>query len=64
MAKQSLLAKILGLPEGTKVNFNFNPLDNSIAKVSWNSPNDNRANLINMLLNPQELTTVKIKDNH
>ena len=64
MAKQSLLAKILGLPEGTKINFKFNPLDNSIAKVSWNSPNDNRANLINMLLNPQELTTVKIKDNH
>ena len=64
MAKQSLLAKILGLPEGTKINFNFSPLDNSIAKVSWNSPIDNRANLINMLLNPQELTTVKIKDNH
>lgn len=64
MAKQSILAKILGLPEGTKVNFNFSPLDNSIAKVSWNSPNDNRANLINMLLNPQEVTTVKIKDNH
>lgn len=63
MAKQSLLAKILGLPEGTKVNFNFSPLDNSIAKVSWNSPNDNRANLVNFLLSPEPYT-IRIKDNH
>ena len=63
MAKQSLLAKILGLPEGTKINFNFSPLDNSIAKVSWNSPNDNRANLVNFLLSPEPYT-IRIKDNH
>lgn len=63
MAKQSLLAKILGLPKGTKVNFNFSPLDNSIAKVSWNSPNDNRANLVNFLLSPEPYT-IRIKDNH
>lgn len=62
--KQNLLSQMLGLPKEAKVNYTFNPLDNSIMKISWNSPNDGKANLFNMLMNPYELTTIKIKDRH
>jgi hypothetical protein len=55
---------MLGLPKEAKVNYTFNPFDNSIMKISWNSPNDGKPNLFNMLMNPYELTTIKIKDRH
>lgn len=64
MSKQSILAKILGLPEGVKVTNTFNPLDNSIMKITWKSPNDKKENLVNMLLNPLDFSTMRIKDNH
>ena len=62
--KKNLLAYFLGLPEGVKINYAFNPQDNSIMKISWNSPNDGKSNLVNMLVNPYEFTTIKIKDEH
>ena len=37
--------------------------DDSIIKISWNSPNDNKSNLFNMLLSPEPYT-IRIKDNH
>lgn len=62
--KKSFLSNFLGLPEDAKVNFAFNPLDNSILKIAWNSPNDGKSNLFNMLMNPKELTTIRIEDGH
>lgn len=62
--RKSFLNNLLGLPEDAKVNYTFNPMDNSIMKISWNSPNDGKPNLFNFLMNPRELTTIKIKDNH
>ena len=61
--KQDFLSKLLGLPEGTQVNYTFNPSDNSIVKLSWTSPNDKRQNLINMLLSAEPYT-IRVKDNH
>lgn len=64
MDNKNVLAKMLGLPEGVKIKNSFNPLDNSIMKISWQSPNDNKSNLVNMLLNPSDFITMRIKDNH
>jgi len=61
--KKSFLNNLLGLPEDAKVNYTFNPMDNSIMKISWNSPNDGKPNLFNMLMN-LEPYTIRIKDNH
>lgn len=54
---------MLGLPEDTQVNYSFNPRDNSIFKIAWNSPNDGKQNLFNLLLSPEPYT-IRIKDNH
>lgn len=61
--KVNRLAQLLGLPENTNVNYSFNPHDNSIMKISWNSPNDGKSNLINFLMD-WEPYTIRIKDNH
>ena len=63
MDKQSFLAKLLGMPQGTRVNYTFNPKNNSFIKIAWNSPNDNKANLINMLMSTDPYT-LRIRDNH
>ena len=60
---KNLLAKILGLPEGANINYAFNPKDNSIMKISWNSPNDGKPNLVNMLVSTEPYF-IRIKDNH
>lgn len=61
--KNNLLGQMLGLPQDAHINYTFNPLDNSIMKISWNSPNDGKPNLFNMLMN-LEPYTIRIKDNH
>ncbi|MBR6099433.1 hypothetical protein IKP85_06770 [bacterium] len=61
--KKNFLSNFLGLPEDAKVNFAFNPLDNSILKIAWNSPNDGKSNLFNMLMSTEPYT-IRIKDNH
>jgi hypothetical protein len=61
---KNILSSLLGLPEDTNVKFTFNPYDNSIMKIAWNSPNDGKSNLFNLLMNPREITTLRIEDNH
>lgn len=61
--KNNLLSKLLGFPEDANVNYSFKPLDNSIMKVSWNSPNDGKPNLFNLLMS-NEPYFIRIKDNH
>lgn len=61
--RKSFLNNLLGLPEDAKVNYTFNPMDNSIMKISWNSPNDGKPNLFNMLMSAEPYF-IRIKDNH
>lgn len=61
--KSNLLGQILGLPQDANINYTFNPFDNSIMKISWNSPNDGKSNLVNLLMDWKPYT-IKIKDNH
>lgn len=39
------------------------PKDNSVVKIAWNSPNDDKGNLVNVLMS-LEPYTIRIKDNH
>ena len=64
MGNSNRLAELLGLPTGTKLNIVNNPLDNSILRMQWNSPNDNKPNEFNIILNPKDLRTLLIRDNH
>lgn len=61
--RQNRLAQLLGLPENTNVNYFLNPHDNSIMKISWNSPNDGKNNMINFLMDTEPYL-IRIKDNH
>ena len=51
------------LTQGGLINYKFDPSDSSIMKISWNSPNDGKNNLVNFLLSTEPYT-IKIKDNH
>lgn len=51
------------MPNGVNVDYKFSPLDNSLMKISWNSPNDNKPNLFNVLFDAEPYT-IRIKDNH
>lgn len=64
MGNSNRLAELLGLRTGTKLNIVNNPLDNSILRMQWNSPNDNKLNEFNIILNPKDLRTLLIRDNH
>ena len=47
-----------------KLNYRFAPIsDTSLMKISWNSQDDNKPNLFNILLD-KEPYTIKIKDEH
>lgn len=59
----NFLNKLFDLPNDTNINYSFKPLDNSIMKVSWNSPNDRKPNLFNLLMS-NEPYFIRIKDNH
>lgn len=59
----NFLNKLFGFPNDTNINYSFKPLDNSIMKVSWNSPNDGKPNLFNMLMSTEPYF-IRIKDNH
>lgn len=58
------LSRLLGIPEDVNVNYSFNPRDNSILKIAWNSPNDNKSNLFNLLVDFKDPAWIRIKDNH
>ena len=47
-----------------KVKVKFDPKDNSIIKVKWNSPIDKKGNVLNINADPKKFNTIKIKDNH
>lgn len=47
-----------------KVKFKFDPKDSSIIKSKWNSPNDNKGNILDINTNPKKFNTIEIKDNH
>ena len=34
----------------SKVDYKFDPSDNSIVKIAWNSPNDKKQNIVNFLM--------------
>lgn len=62
--KSRLFEWLMPQAEGVNVNYRFAPLnDTSIMKIAWNSPNDNKSNLINFLMD-LEPYTIRIKDNH
>ena len=52
------------LPENVNIDFVYEPFDNKLLELSWNSPNDGKRNLIEFLMNPRELDKVEVKDNH
>lgn len=59
-----MLTGLVPVSDDVNINYRFAPLsDNSIMKLSWNSPNDGKGNLINFLLSPEPYT-IRIKDNH
>ena len=58
------LAGLIPVAEGAEVNYKFDPSDSSIMKISWNSPNDGKNNLVNFLLDWEQPYDIKIKDNH
>ena len=63
---KNLLAQILAglVPEGVNVDFTFQPFDNKLIEVAWDSPNDKKKNLVQVLMNPRELDRIEVKDNH
>ena len=61
--KKNLFDWLLPVSDGANVNYKFEPSDNSLLKISWNSPNDNKANLFNVLFDTEPYT-IRIKDNH
>lgn len=60
----NFLSRLLGIPEDTHFKTNFDLNDNSILKIAWNSPNDNKSNLFNMLVDFNDPAAIRIKDNH
>lgn len=60
----NLLSSLLGIPEDTHFKPYFNLRDNSILKIAWHSPNDNKSNLFNMLVDFKDPALIRIKDNH
>ena len=57
------LAGLVPEAEGAEVKYKFNPSDNSIMKIDWESPNDGKKNIVNFLLSAEPYT-IRIKDNH
>lgn len=49
--------------ENPRIDYKFDPTDNSIMKIAWNSPNDKKQNIVNFLMD-WEPYTIRIKDNH
>lgn len=62
--RKNLFANLLPQAQGANINYGFAPLsDTSLMRISWDSPNDGKGNLINFLFSPEPYT-IKIKDNH
>lgn len=62
--KKNLFDWLLPQAEDANINYRFGPLgDTSLMRISWDSPNDGKGNLINFLLSPEPYT-IRIKDNH
>jgi hypothetical protein len=52
------------LPDNLNVDFVYKPFDNKLLELTWNSPNDNKRNLMQFLMEPKELDRIEIKDTH
>ena len=59
--KKNLFANLL---PGVNVDFVFEPFDNKLLELAWNSPNDGKRNLVQFLMQPKELDRIEIKDTH
>lgn len=65
--KNQFLEKLreLGIiPSEQGINYKFDPYDADILRINWDSPNDGLANVFRLTLNPKDLATIRIKDNH
>lgn len=65
--KNQFLEKLreLGIiPDNEGINYKFDPYDADILRINWNSPNDKLANVFRLTLDPRDLATIRIKDNH
>lgn len=62
----SWLSNILAgvMPEDVNVDFQFVPFDNKLLELAWDSPNDSKKNLVQVLMQPRKLDKIEIKDNH
>ena len=52
------------VPEGVTIDFVNQPFDNKLLELSWTSPNDNKSNLIELLMKPQEKDRIELEDTH
>ena len=52
------------MPDNLNVDFKFEPFDNKLIELAWESPNDSKKNLVQVLMNPRELDRIEIKDTH
>ena len=52
------------MPNGVNVDFVSEPFDNKLLELAWKSPNDNKGNLVQFLMQPKELDRIQVEDKH
>lgn len=55
---------LMGLNENNNIHYVFDPKSNSIMKLTWQSPNDKLYNMVNIYVDPNDNTFMRIKDRH